>query len=97
LRLHCLNRLTRFIKVYKNKNKKEKNINVLHKILCKDSDALYVEQRVLSTSVKWKNISLILNLTHQDIQWLQDILISTIPLIKIMLKFLTLNIIFIEG
>jgi len=43
LELHCLNRLNQFIKVYKDKNKKEEN-NVVYKILCNECDTSNVRQ-----------------------------------------------------
>jgi len=40
---YCLNKLNRFIKVYKNKNKPQTNNNIVYKICCKNC-ASYVGQ-----------------------------------------------------
>lgn len=50
----CLNKLSNFIKVHKDRNKLECNCNVIYKIYCKDCDASYVGQtkRKLSTRLK---------------------------------------------
>ncbi|XP_011864472.1 PREDICTED: uncharacterized protein LOC105560198 [Vollenhovia emeryi] len=51
---HCLNKLEKFVKVHKDKNKKLENSNVIYRINCKDCEASCVGQtkRKLETRIK---------------------------------------------